>query len=80
MGAARMLDVLERDSAFTDPEIGTAGGAAATMRMGAPLANAPIAPSAPTPMPTSALPAIDRLLGFAGTLRAQRLEFDAYLA
>jgi hypothetical protein len=70
------LMFLSGDSAFTIQKSALPVALPATMRMGAPLANAPIAPSVPTPMPISA--ARDhRLLGFAGTLRAQRLEFDA---
>jgi hypothetical protein len=49
---------LSGESAFTIQKSALPVALPDTMRIGAPLAKAPSAPSVPTPMPISALPAI----------------------
>src|SRR5215470_14227380 len=64
------------ESAFTIQKSALPVALPDTTRMGAPLENAPSAPSVPTPIPISTLPAITACWGLAGALGAQRLDLD----
>ena len=80
MGAARILDVFERGLRLHDPEIGIAGGAACDDADGRTLGERSDRAERAHPDADIGATRDHRLLGFAGTLRARRLEFDAVSA